>query len=444
MIRWIYWISVLAIVNVQARDIHRAMEDWFNRMNIVSNSSSPDFVNSQLGVHFLGGDGTTKMNTYSINPTHVSLPKISAGCGGIDYTMGAIHIASKDEIKKALKSIASNGAGYAFLLGIETVSPVVASTMKEIQHWANQLNAININSCELASSIVQGLWPKNTAAKEYICAHAATENPLFSDLIESKHGCRDYPEVRQKAISKVKQNKDFFAGNYNVAWSVIEKLNVSEETKLLLLNLTGTIVVIGEETQIYPSKWEESLSLLQRGGIISNAYKVQGNGIDIDLDVISIPPEKAYLAKIRKILHDLQEKILSETSTYRPTLTEEEKELLQTTHFPIGSLLSLMGQWSGKGADFASIYECADLIAFERVTDYVKKIIYEIYSNAMALRSIQIDGGALDQYIDQLNKLSGEIHQLQVKNFQKVAQKYQMIDYLINLDRELRGKERGI
>ena len=80
------------------------IDAFFNTFNVKSNFSSPEFINSQLGVHFLGGGGTIRMPVYDINPIHTSLPNISAGCGGIDYTLGGINIASKDEMKNALKS----------------------------------------------------------------------------------------------------------------------------------------------------------------------------------------------------------------------------------------------------------------------------------------------------------------------------------------------------
>lgn len=177
------------------------INQFFDQFNVVANNTSSEYENSSLGVNFLGAGGTVRTTVFDVNPVHIQLPSFSAGCGGIDYTLGGINVVSAKEMREALKSIASNGISYAFLLGIETVSPLVSSTMKQIQTWANQLNAININSCELATSLVQGVWPKGQRASSYICEHAGSSSPIFRDLIEAKHGCRDR-EKRDVAFEK--------------------------------------------------------------------------------------------------------------------------------------------------------------------------------------------------------------------------------------------------
>ncbi|MBI3211730.1 MAG: conjugal transfer protein TraH [Simkania negevensis] len=442
----IYFLWVLLLVaKGWTAPLDSKMEEWFNKMNIASNTTSSDYLNSRLGVHFLGGSGVVRSNVYDINPAHLSLPTFSAGCGGIDYTLGALNIASKEEIKKSLKSIASNGVGYAFLLGIETVAPVVASTIKEIQTWANQLNAININSCQISSSLVQGMWPKTQGASEFICAHASTKSPIFDDHIQARHGCRDDKKKEDAAIKKVKENKNFLAGEYNVAWTTLQGSGVDKVTKNLFLNLTGTIVVKKGGAITYFPKLEETLEILQNGGVLKNAYQIAENELDITQADLTIPVEHSWTSKVKAILNSLREKILEEAQHGESTpLTEVEKSLLQTTRFPIGSLLSLMGQWAGNATEMVSLNECAHLIAFERTASFVDEIITQILGHAEAIRLIQIDGASLDKYIKQLGDASRKIHDLETKNFQHISEKHQVIEHLINFDKNLRDKERGV
>lgn len=418
---------------------------FFDKYNVTTNASTPDQINSELGVHFLGGGGVARTNVYDVSPIHISLPKFSSGCGGIDYTLGGINIASKEEMKKALKSIASNGVGYAFLLGIETVSPVVASTMKQIQTWANQLNAININSCELASSLVQGVWPKETRASSYICEHASTTNPLFKDLIEAKHGCRDDPAKKEKAFEAVqKSDKDIFIGKYNVAWKALENSDLDPETKNLFMNITGTIVVLGEKkVSIYPPQHKKGLEILRIGGTLQNGYKIASNNIEIFTEAISISPEHAWKTKIQRILSSLQNKLLSEKSGMKSTLSNEEKQLISTTRFPIGSLLSLMAQYNGKGGNLA-IERYSDIIAFERVLIFAEEVIRDTLYRAESLRAAQVTGYELDEYIKQVNQVLKDIQALNRENLQQITAEHEIINYLMNIDRTLREKERGV
>jgi len=446
-------IALLLTPNLIFADLDGEMNKFFNNFNIKANTSSPDYINSQLGIHFLAGGGSVRTGVYDVNPIHTSLPSISAGCGGIDYALGGINIASKDEMKNALKSIASNGVGYAFLLGIETVSPVVASTMKQIQTWANQLNAININSCEIATSLVQGVWPKNQRASSYICEHASTNDSLFKDLIEAKHGCRDDRSKRQKIVDKIQtQNKSILVGNYNIAWKALERFNLDRETKNLFMNITGTIVVYeipndpaeAKKVSVYPPQYKKAIDLLRFGGRLHPGYKIADNGLDIIPDAyIDIKPEHAWKTRVYTSLCSLQEKILLEKNDSNVTLSEDEKNIISSTHFPIGSLLSLMAQYNGKSASIA-LDRYSDLIAFERVIKFAEDIVKDTLAQAEALRAAQISGFELDEYIKQVHSVLKELQGMNMENIQNISAEHQVIDYLLKLDRTMREKERGI
>ncbi len=432
--------------------LDKRIDQFFQNFNVASNVTSSEYLNSNLGVNFLGSSGAVRANVYDVNPIHVQLPNFTAGCGGIDFTLGGINIASRDEMKKALKSIATNGIAYAFLLGVETVSPVVSSTMKQIQTWANQLNAININSCEIATSLVQGAWPKTQRASSYICEHAGSGTPLFRDLIEARHGCREAPK-RDATFAQVKgSNLDMFVGDYNIAWKALSQMSLDEETKNLFMNITGTIVVkeiskdgqVEKSVQVYPPMYKKALELLRFGGSMAKAYKIDKNEIDVKIsESLKIQTESAWKNRIFKLLKQIQEKILNENKERNQTLTDEERNLINTTHFPMGSLLSLMTQYNGKGA-IISIDRYSDLIAFERVLKFAEEVARDTLNKAEALRAAQVSGYELDEYIKQVHDVLKDLQVLTMENYQKISAEQQTIDYLINIDRTLREKERGV
>lgn len=447
-----FLLSLLIPYSIFASSLDDKINTFFDTFNTKANQSSPEFINSQLGVHFLGGSGVVRTGVYDINPIHTTLPSISAGCGGIDYTLGGINIASKAEMKAALQSIASNGVGYAFLLGIETVSPVIASNMKQIQTWANQLNAININSCELASSLVQGAWPKSQRASSYICEHAATTNPLFKDLIEAKHGCRDDNSKKEATVEKIKKdNKDILVGNYNIAWKALEKFSLDEETKNLFMNITGTIVVYempnkssaSKKVSVYPPQYKKAIDLLRFGGDLNGGYKIADNTVDVRIEPLKIKTETAWKPKVYKSLLSLQDKILLEREGKDVSLSEDEKNIISTTHFPIGSLISLMSQYNGKGAIIA-LDRYSDLIAFERVIKFAENVVRDTLGQAEALRSAQISGYELDEYIKQIVLVLKDLQAMNMENIQNISAEHQVIDYLMKVDRHIREAERGV
>jgi conjugative transfer pilus assembly protein TraH len=432
--------------------LDKRIDQFFQNFNVASNVTSSEYLNSNLGVNFLGSSGAVRANVYDVNPIHVQLPNFTAGCGGIDFTLGGINIASRDEMKKALKSIATNGIAYAFLLGVETVSPVVSSTMKQIQTWANQLNAININSCEIATSLVQGAWPKTQRASSYICEHAGSGTPLFRDLIEARHGCREAPK-RDATFAQVKgSNLDMFVGDYNIAWKALSQMSLDEETKNLFMNITGTIVVkeiskdgqVEKSVQVYPPMYKKAIELLRFGGSMAKAYKIDKNEVDVKIsESLNIQAESAWKNRIFKLLKQIQQKILNENKERNQVLTDEERNLINTTHFPMGSLLSLMTQYNGKGA-IISIDRYSDLIAFERVLKFAEEVARDTLNKAEALRAAQVSGYELDEYIKQVHDVLKDLQVLTMENYQKISAEQQTIDYLINIDRTLREKERGV
>jgi translation elongation factor EF-Ts len=139
----------------------------------------------------------------------------------------------------------------------------------------------------------------------------------------------------------------------------------------------------------------------------------------------------------------LQNKIFLEQKDTKVALSEDEENLISTTHFPIGSLLSLMSQYNGKGA-VLTLDRYSDLIAFERVIKFAEEVVRNTIAQAEALRAAQVSGFELDEYIKQTRAVLKELHEMNRKNIQDISAEHQVIDYLINIDRNIREKERGV
>jgi len=443
--RWLLLIICIFPLSLGAIS-QKTVEKWFNAMNSVIHTDSAEFSNSNLGVHFLGGGGMVRSRIYDSNPIHVQLPTFSAGCGGIDYTLGAINIASKDEMVRALKSIMSNAASYAFLLGLEVISPMIVQTTSEIQAWANTFNAININSCEIGASLMQGLWPQIESSDKYICNNIATNFSLAKDLIEARHRCHDDKSFRNQTTKKATKGSDLIAGDYNIAYSVLKKFTEMDgETQQLCLNLTGTIVSLKDEITVFPSKGMKVFEIIEMGGAINDGYKfsnAKGNFAGIDLEDVKINPQHSWHHRVLSILRSLSHKIVEERHS-KCTLTSQERELLSKTTFPIGSLTSLMAQWGGEGAALTSLTECAEIISMERISAFLKEMLTNVLMQAESVKHAQIDPSTIDEYINNLQTIKKEIDSKQMYNYQRMSAKNEQIRFLIDIDRAQRDQARG-
>lgn len=426
----------------EKKTLSSKIQEFFDQTNIPANISEGDAFNDDvIGVNFLGGTGYIRTQVSDLNPVHVSLPRLSVGCGGIDYTMGALNIVSKDEMKKALLNIAKNAGTHAFLLALETTSPLTAGVMAKVQHWSNQLNAININSCEIGTSIVEGLWPTNTKASEYICAHAGAREGVFGGLIEARHGCRDAKnKMTQETINHIKK-EGVLIGDYNLAWEVIKNMHLPDKNvRDLYLNISGTILHANERFTFYPSQAEKALDILMFGGSLENAYRFKDKPLEIEKSAaITVPIAQSEKYRIERVLNSLQSKILNEGLGEEQGLSEEEKDLIANTQFPISSLMVLMGQWGGKNvAKHVSSTQCAEIIAFERVSKYIEEIIKNLLLQAEAIQSKQINTDAFKEFKRGLEQTLVFVERLKVDNHRKLDEKQKLIKFLIDIENNMR------
>src|SRR4030067_459853 len=88
------------------------------------------------------------------------LPSLRAGCGGIDLFGGAFSFINKQQFLSLLQNIGANAVGYAFKLALQSISPDIDKLLTELQDQINKINAMNINSCEAAQALVNGVVGK--------------------------------------------------------------------------------------------------------------------------------------------------------------------------------------------------------------------------------------------------------------------------------------------
>nr|NGX47103.1 hypothetical protein [Chlamydiota bacterium] len=329
-------------------NLDKDLKEFFEKFNSDSTVNAPDAYQGQLAGHLTGGSASVRNRIVDTKLAHVSLPSINAGCGGIDIYTGGFSFISKDELVNALKSIGSNALGYSFLLALETVSPQIANNVKQLQTWANTINSIGINSCEVATQLVGAVWPRQTAAHDHICRTVGMKTGQFNDFISARHGCGNQQNTSSKNASS-SGFQDLFMDSYNVAWEVLKKQSILKSNlplRQLFMSLTGTVVINrddqgGFSIQRYDSKVfsPDFINTLLHGGTTkgytcsdpSNNKKC----LQVVEDDLYIPLQDAWQTKMQNILLDIQEKIFADEP-----LNAEERELINSTHFPLFKVIN--------------------------------------------------------------------------------------------------------
>lgn len=461
------------------------VEAFFSVSNVSHGKSS---YNDQDGLSLIGGSGYLRNEVSNIQPFNVSLPSLSIGCGGINYSMGAISTVSHVDMKKVLKNIAKGGASELFVLAIESTSPQISNMTAKIQHWQNQINAININSCEIGTSLAQGIWPSGTASKERICQQAASKQPFFRDRIEARHGCRDYRKKgTQKALSQAEE-EGFLGDNFNLAWKVIKGNLLKEEQKFvdesdlhdLYLNISGTMISStssietsekkGEETpsltpeevkkkretekvapskkatlKFFPPRGKEAVNVLMNGGVLTGAYKFHPKEECSILTGEKITVLQGKKSKIQTALKSLSKKIVSErTSSEKTSLNDEENELIQNSVFPIAKLVSVMAQHNGNLTNsFLSIDQIAGEIAFDSVCSYVESVLSKLLSFLREIEAQQLNNSQTILYKESLEKALEELRFEKMKNLEQTSNWQNLLQFLIDVERNLEKPSGG-
>jgi conjugative transfer pilus assembly protein TraH len=408
--------------------------DLLERFQILSKHNNADaFADEELGVNFIGGDGLVRADVVDINPVHVSLPKFKAGCGGIDYTLGAINIASGKEMLGALKSIIKNGAGYAFQLSLETVSPSIAENVSKIQDYANALNSININSCEMAQTLVNAAWPSSQAADQFICQQSnGVFGKKFEDNIEARHKCHTNTDgTLDQALKEQTQKSDLLAGDYNIAKRVFKKLNLSPEEEDFFLNITGSVVSIDGQVKTYPPKEIKTCDTLLKGGNLQDAYKFDGE-YGIKQEPLVIAKENSWCEKRIKAMKSLFEKIKTGKKG-DGFLSETEKNLLNSSKLPIGTLLVLKTRSANYGA-MLDLESYAEIDAYETLRESVFDVLREVRALAITLLDAQVSDEKLKAYIATLDEARANITLESAKIMKKISEIQQLEKWLREIE----------
>ena len=220
------------------------LEEAFNKVTGVHNISSA--YHSQSAGHYSGGSVFARNQIRNQQVMHINLPKVGAGCGGIDLYMGGISYIQKTDAIKLAKEVMQNAGAYAFNLALESVSPMISNTMKDLRNVATTINNANINSCELATSLVGSVFPKTEAAQKQVCQDIGTSSGYISDYVSARMDCAN-PVKRKNIFNDAKKtgHDDFLTGSLNFAWKAIRTnslFNSDDELSEVMMSLSGTIV----------------------------------------------------------------------------------------------------------------------------------------------------------------------------------------------------------
>ena len=165
-------------------------EHWFDNVTYTSPGSFED----QARGYVTAGGFSGRVDVHNDYLMSVTLPKIRAGCGGIDMFLGGMSFLDPDYLVQKLESILQAAPAVAFQYLLETLDEKMGNIISKMEAATNFLNSIQVNDCRLANRMVQ----------------IAKGDDNMSGIIEEMTG---YKSVREGFAKSYQQSREKLQAN---------------------------------------------------------------------------------------------------------------------------------------------------------------------------------------------------------------------------------------
>lgn len=444
MVRKIILSLLLATPFVCFADLNDNLNKFYNKFDSSGNLSSGDVYNGQRCGYMTGGGLSIRNRVMNEKVGTISMPKFEAGCGGIDIYAGGMSFINGKQIVSQLKSVASSASGYAFLLGLESLSPQSSNVMKQLQSWANQINGIGINSCETASAMVGSVWPKETLAKQEICRGVAGKSGYMSDRIAGRQQCSNEGTYNDTMRKFEEDNPLILKEEFNLSWEAINrhggcKSNVEKE---IFMSLMGTVIAKKDETgkikkEIIPSKINDDsflLALLNGGKV--NMLACSGKNEHEKCLVVqtfeqTVSHEISWIGKIETQLNNIQFCVLNDTK-----LEENDKNLLAKSRLPLYKIVNALTAYK-KGYCPVELFQVANIVGMDMLMQYLREVIEVTRTGCRQLKATGAYSSEIDDYLKNLSSVERKIEQHEIHNRDLLIQEQHLIRLVEKIEQQL-------
>lgn len=439
-------ILLILISKTLFASVQKDLEKAFDSLNYKYNVTSA--YKSQQAGFYTGGSIYARNQIRNQQIAYINLPKISSGCGGIDIYTGGLSFITKDEAVELGRNILSSAGSYAFNLALESMTPLIANTMKDLSRKVTDFTNQSINSCETAVGLVGSIFPKTEEAQRSVCQSAANGDAgIFGGLAEARMGCKDY-ETREKAFSRLRNKKGYehqLLGSMNFAWRAIQdnplfKGEENRELAELMMSLSGTVIYQdkaehgGAKKQQLPSLAtnNEFINTLMLGGQL----KIYGCNDDDKKEClkintnkyITIKKEESFLSRVENRLKAIVDKIRGNLP-----LDDKEVKFIQSTNLPVYKMLNVQSAFT-RGLSTLDVTTYTELIATDMLYYYLEETMQDIITKAKAL---QLPEAEFREFISSIEHAKQNIRNRKMDTNKQRLLAIQMIEQTMQIEKRL-------
>jgi conjugative transfer pilus assembly protein TraH len=430
-------IIAILIPNISVASIGSQMDEYLNNMGLGGNYNSPKKWQDNSRNNYSLGSFSYRAPTKILQPAHIRLPEINAGCGGIDMHLGGLSFVGKDEFVAFGRAVVSDAQGYALKAGLGLLCPSCEKWMSELQDQATKINNFSMNSCNAAKSLINNVGQRLKGQSEWNCAlKTSMASGNSRDPISARKGCSNNNGA--KNINYTKEEKNEGAPPLNLVWRVLTD-NVTptsiDLTKYyeILMSMTGTVIYKKDGSSITKRAIAikgDTINILMNGGDL-NIFKCDdiADCINISNTTHNIASKDAFLPKVRKYITDIRNKLIKQSKGEKVEYTKEEKNFVTNAPYgiPIVRIISI-AHIDKKSSDF-SIDNIDEWIALSMTYDFLQNMLDQIQNKSLFSSNLDMDSRKL--VINNINILRENITQKAKKldkKFDSVIAKIEFYD----------------
>lgn len=435
-------LTLFLCINPASASIQTDLLKAYESIGFQGNIGSEASYHDQSAGYYTGGSLYARQPVRNSQLVSMHLPNVRAGCGGIDLYLGGFSFISREEFVRLLRRIGSSSVAYAFQLGLQTVSPQIKSTLDQLQATIQDINNLNINSCEAGATLVGSVWPRTDASQNLLCKSMGTHYGQFSDWAASRQGCAQDGGDARRAYRRAQQDEEFQdvrTYDINVAWKAIHKNAVlageDENLKQIFMSISGTLIITKANhslsVQYLPSKATHAnfIRALMQGGERLPTYTCRDDEcLQVRDRTTRIRPEDGLQYKVDNALSEIRMKVKENRR-----LSEDEIGLITSTNIPILKIILVQLAYRGGGA-VINIESFSEIIAHDLLMNYLKEVVDEVENGLMGF---DIDEKTRDSFRHDLAEVRRRIEREKDTLYKKMLNTLRAIDHTLLLEKKM-------
>jgi conjugative transfer pilus assembly protein TraH len=426
-------------------NVDSEMRNFMNDTGTQANVTGPTAYQGQSAGYYSMGSVWSRFPQKNVQPFNLQLPSARAGCGGIDLFAGSFSYINTAELVAMLKATANNAVGFAFKLAIDTISPEIGKVMDELAQKVQQMNQMNISSCETAQALVGGLWPKTDTASSVVCEAIANSQGRVADWARARQDCNN----GGNRASHINANNDLNLQEQpgmkaNYTWLALSKRHgaLDTEFKEFLMTMVGTVIYSPPATDtakgsfkfISPADQTMMTAMLDGTNLAPlRIYKCDEpvNCLNPTLQTVTISPSAAVKPRVQALIQQIYNKVRQPNSP----LTNQEIQLLGLASLPVYKILTVSAA-AEFGVGIAEINNISELVAIDLVSTMALRFIDTVNSSKSDFQGA--DEASLIQWRQELGQARSNFYSMTTRATTNFDNAFRYIERTQLLEKTLR------